>query len=83
MKRKMMLFLCLCGFGAMNVVAQTVTKDMFVSSLLKQMTLEEKIGQLAQYTHRGNFTGLDGADIPKEEYVRQGRRSVVHLVVRK
>lgn len=37
------------------------------------MTIDEKIGQLAQCTYRGNFTGPDGANLPKEEYVKEGK----------
>lgn len=73
MKRIITLLFCLCGFGIINVASQTVTEEDFISNLLKQMTLDEKIGQLAQYTYRGNFTGPDGANIPKEEYVKQGK----------
>lgn len=73
MKKLLALTLGLCAFGIVNISAQTTPKDKFVGNLLKQMTLEEKIGQLAQCTFRGNFTGPDGANLPKEEYVKQGK----------
>ena len=73
MKLRIILVLCWCALGVTNAASQTVTKDSFISNLLNQMTLEEKIGQLAQCTYRGNFTGPDGSNIPKEEYVRQGK----------
>lgn len=73
MKKLLTLILCLCIFGITNASPQANPKDKFVSNLLKQMTLDEKIGQLAQCTYRGNFTGPDGANLPKEEYVKQGK----------
>lgn len=73
MKKLLTLILCLCTFGITNASPQTSPKDKFVSNLLKQMTLDEKIGQLAQCTYRGNFTGPDGGNLPKEEYVKQGK----------
>lgn len=73
MKKLLTLTLGLCTFGIMNISAQIMPKDKFVSNLLKQMTLDEKIGQLAQCTFRGNFTGPDGANLPKEKYVKQGK----------
>lgn len=73
MKKRLILILCLCAFGILNSSAQNTPKDKFVNNLLKQMTLDEKIGQLAQCTFRGNFTGPDGANLPKEEYVKQGK----------
>ena len=65
MKKIIILMVCLWGLGNTFTSAQTTEKEKFISSLMKQMTLDEKIGQLAQCTYRGN--------IPKEEYVRQGR----------
>ena len=73
MKKIIILMVCLWGLGNTFTSAQTTEKEKFISSLMKQMTLDEKIGQLAQCTYRGNFTGPDGGNIPKEEYVRQGR----------
>lgn len=73
MKKIIILMVCLWGLGNTFTSAQTTEKEKFISSLMKQMTLDEKTGQLAQCTYRGNFTGPDGGNIPKEEYVRQGR----------
>lgn len=73
MKKLLTLILCLCTFGVTTASPQNSPKDKFVSNLLKQMTLDEKIGQLAQCTYRGNFTGPDGGNLPKEEYVKQGK----------
>lgn len=73
MKKLLTLILCLCTFGVTTASPQNSPKDKFVSKLLKQMTLDEKIGQLAQCTYRGNFTGPDGGNLPKEEYVKQGK----------
>lgn len=73
MKKLLTLTLGLCIFGIMNISAQIMPKEKFVNKLMKQMTLDEKIGQLAQCTFRGNFTGPDGANLPKEEYVKQGK----------
>lgn len=73
MKKLLTLILCLCTSGVTTASPQNSPKDKFVSKLLKQMTLDEKIGQLAQCTYRGNFTGPDGGNLPKEEYVKQGK----------
>lgn len=73
MKKLLTLILCLCTFGVTTASPQNSPKDKFVSKLLKQMTLDEKIGQLAQCTYRGNFTGPDGGNLAKEEYVKQGK----------
>ena len=67
MKKIIILMVCLWGLGNTFTSAQTTEKEKFISSLMKQMTLDEKIGQLAQCTYRGNFTGPDGGNIPKEE----------------
>lgn len=59
MKKIIILMVCLWGLGNTFTSAQTTEKEKFISSLMKQMTLDEKIGQLAQCTYRGNFTGPD------------------------
>ena len=56
MKKIIILMVCLWGLGNTFTSAQTTEKEKFISSLMKQMTLDEKIGQLAQCTYRGNFT---------------------------
>ena len=57
MKKIIILMVCLWGLGNTFTLAQTTEKEKFISGLMKQMTLDEKIGQLAQCTYRGNFTG--------------------------
>ena len=61
-KKKIALWLlCCCAFG--QAAAQDREdislndKQSFISHLLEQMTLDEKIGQLHQCSGRGNFTG--------------------------
>lgn len=77
-KKKIALWLlCCCAFG--QTAAQDREdislndKQSFISHLLEQMTLDEKIGQLHQCSGRGNFTGPDTLHLPLEEYVRQGK----------
>ena len=53
MKKIIILMVCLWGFGNSFTSAQTTEKEKFISDLMKQMTLDEKIGQLAQCTYRG------------------------------
>ena len=52
MKKIIILMVCLWGLGNTFTSAQTTEKEKFISSLMKQMTLDEKIGQLAQCTYR-------------------------------
>ena len=47
MKKIIILMVCLWGFGNSFTSAQTTEKEKFISDLMKQMTLDEKIGQLA------------------------------------
>ena len=47
MKKIIILMVCLWGLGNTFTSAQTTEKEKFISSLMKQMTLDEKIGQLA------------------------------------
>lgn len=51
MKKIIILMVCLWGLGNTFTSAQTTEKEKFISSLMKQMTLDEKIGQLAQCTY--------------------------------
>ena len=47
MKKIIILMVCLWGLGNTFTSAQTTEKEKFISSLMKQMTLDEKIGQHA------------------------------------
>lgn len=44
MKKIIILMVCLWGLGNTFTSAQTTEKEKFISSLMKQMTLDEKIG---------------------------------------
>lgn len=63
-----------CGVSRLSVAqgAATARRDRFVDSLLARMTLEEKLGQLAQYAGRGTPTG---PQLPEggEADIRSGR----------
>lgn len=45
MKKIIILMVCLWGLGNTFTSAQTTEKEKFISSLMKQMTLDEKIGK--------------------------------------
>ncbi len=55
------------------VSAQNSTIDKKVENLLKQMTLEEKIGQLNQYTGDNTLTGPLTINPNKKEEIKQGK----------
>ena len=61
-------FICLSIFGQKKSTP-TLQADM----LIRQMTLDEKIGQLNQYTSDRNATGKITADGDKANQVRQGK----------
>lgn len=48
------------------------SKTQFVSSLLKRMTIDEKIGQLYQCSGGGDITGPNKERIPRIEQIAQG-----------
>lgn len=73
MKKSILLMACCLGLFVEGALAQIAPKEEFVSALMERMTLEEKIGQLAQCSYRGNFTGPGGANYSKEDYVREGK----------
>ncbi|RKR81966.1 beta-glucosidase [Mucilaginibacter gracilis] len=50
--KKYLYLICLMQMGAFNVYAQNRNIDLRVDSLIKLMTLKEKIGQLNQYSGR-------------------------------
>jgi beta-glucosidase len=47
--------------------------EKFVNELLSKMTLDEKIGQLNQYTSDGAATGKITVDAEKEKQIREGK----------
>ena len=61
-------FICLSIFGQ-----KKSTPALQADMLIRQMTLDEKIGQLNQYTSDRNATGKITADGDKANQVRQGR----------
>lgn len=65
--------LLLISFISLWAGAQNSTIDKRVEALLKQMTLEEKIGQLNQYNDDGIATGPVTQDGDKENQIRKGQ----------
>nr|WP_315177961.1 glycoside hydrolase family 3 N-terminal domain-containing protein [uncultured Flavobacterium sp.] len=61
-----LLLVCFIGFS------QQKTIDQKVNTLLKQMTLEEKIGQLNQYTGNNQATGPITINPNKETEIKKG-----------
>ena len=61
-----LLLVCFLGFS------QQKTVDQKVNALLKQMTLEEKIGQLNQYTGNNQATGPITINPNKEAEIKKG-----------
>ena len=61
-----LLLTCFLGFS------QQKTIDQKVDALLKQMTLDEKIGQLNQYTGNNQATGPITINLNKETEIKQG-----------
>lgn len=68
--RIVLCFLCLCCVA--SGFSQQKTIDQKVNALLKQMTLEEKIGQLNQYTGDNQATGPITINPNKEAEIKQG-----------
>ncbi|MEQ1554221.1 MAG: glycoside hydrolase family 3 N-terminal domain-containing protein [Ferruginibacter sp.] len=69
---KFILVLMLSVFFA-NTNAQQKTIDQKVAALLKQMTIEEKIGQLNQYNDDADATGPTTVDNDKANQIRKGQ----------
>ncbi|WP_302562353.1 glycoside hydrolase family 3 N-terminal domain-containing protein [Phocaeicola coprocola] len=67
---------CICNifvlFCVASLSAQTLSTEQRVEELLKQMTLEEKIGQLNQYTGDRLQTGPRAISIDKKAEIRAG-----------
>lgn len=68
MKKRTTLILLMFSF--MGIAQQSI--DQKVNALLKQMTLEEKIGQLNQYTGNNQATGPITINPNKEAEIKQG-----------
>ena len=69
---KVFLFMAVC-ISAMHVTAQKKTIDQKVDSVLRLMTLEEKIGQMNQYNDDWTATGPVTLDSDKAGQVRKGQ----------
>jgi beta-glucosidase len=55
--------------------------DEFIDSLMKKMTLEEKLGQLAQYAGGGSLGFNTGIDDDKKEMIKKGKvGSFLHVL---
>lgn len=68
-----LLTLIITVSGTLCSTAQTKSIDQKVDSVLWLMTLEEKIGQLNQYSDDGTVTGPVTVDDDKAEQVRNGQ----------
>ncbi len=66
------LFIAAC-ISAMPVIAQKKTIDQKVDSVLRMMTLDEKIGQMNQYNDDWTATGPVTLDSDKAGQVRKGQ----------
>ncbi len=66
-------FVLLGAMQTLNCSAQAKTIDQKVNALLKQMTLEEKVGQLNQYTGNNAATGPLTVDADKEKQIKSGQ----------
>lgn len=72
MKHKLIVLGAILALGTEVVFAQQKTIDQRVESLLKQMTLQEKIGQLNQYTGDNQATGPITINPNKEAEIKGG-----------
>jgi len=72
MKLKFSLFVFFGLSLVMPLFGQNLTIDQKVENLLKQMTLEEKIGQMNQYTSDWKATGPIKQDGNKQDMIRKG-----------
>lgn len=69
---KRTFFYTLCLFTCGSLCAQRKTIDQRVDSVLRLMTLEEKVGQMNQYSSDFAATGPITKDGEKQEHVRKG-----------
>jgi len=72
MRLKLSLFVFFGLSLVMPLFGQNLTIDQKVENLLKQMTLEEKIGQMNQYTSDWKATGPIKQDGNKQDMIRKG-----------
>ena len=72
MKHKLIVLGAILALGTEVVFAQQKTIDQRVESLLKQMTLQEKIGQLNQYSGDNQATGPITINPNKEAEIKGG-----------
>lgn len=70
--RSVLSFFLVLSFSAQNISAQINPIDRSVDSLLRLMTLEEKVGQLHQITSDFAATGPITQDGEKQDRVRKG-----------
>ena len=77
MKKKVILLFI--GFQSFVAFSQQKSINQKVEDLLKQMTLEEKIGQLNQYTGDNTITGPLTINLNKKEEIKSNN----HLKTRK
>ena len=73
MKRIKLPLLCLLLFTGSGIRAQQKTIPQKVDSVLKLMTLEEKIGQMNQYSGDWSHTGPITKDGDKQAQIRNGQ----------
>ena len=66
------LVICLLSFFAQKISGQSINIDRRVDSLIRLMTLEEKVGQLHQITSDFAATGPITRDGEKQDRVRKG-----------
>ena len=60
-------------FSSISVFSQPKTIDQKVDSVMSQMTLQEKIGQMNQYTDDWTATGPVTVDNDKATQIRNGQ----------
>lgn len=65
-------FFILSLFFIITVSAQKTSKDFFIENLLKKMTLEEKVGQLCQYSGVWKVTGPNKVAINSQSEIEKG-----------
>ena len=70
--KKKVIFLFI-GFQSFVAFSQQKSINQKVEDLLKQMTLEEKIGQLNQYTGDNTVTGPLTINPNKKEEIKSGK----------
>jgi len=73
MKKGIVFTLLLIMTASVGTFSQQKSVDQKVSALMKQMTLEEKIGQLNQYSDDWRTTGPVTVDSDKGEQIRKGQ----------